>query len=158
MSWPGIYNPHHTEEDKLISVLLYCLGGAQLTKFAHCTLHLPSLSTAQCQICISLSSLPVFPSKGKIHGNIESTHICSANKTAVTGQVPMTDKIKLEENLQWDPASNCILSLCWEHSHGHTHQFNKIQVAEVICDDLENGWIHLASEVRSLFHSRMKTE
>ena len=139
-------------------MLLYCLGGAWLTEFAHHALHLQSLSTAQCQICVSLSSSPVFPSKGEIHGNIESTHIHSANKTTIMGQVLMINEIKLEENLQWDSTSNCILGLCWEHSHGHTHQFNKIDDAEVICDDLENGWIHLASEVRSLFHSRMKTE
>ena len=63
------------------------------------------------------------------------------------GHVLMVDKIKVKQVLQWCPANNTIIGLCWEHSEGHTLTFNHLDDAKVICEDLVNNVVHISTEV-----------
>ena len=39
----GTYKPQYTEQEHLMSIVLYCLGGAQVAEFTHAAFRMPGL-------------------------------------------------------------------------------------------------------------------
>src|SRR5260221_8627385 len=77
----GLYNPHYTKEEKLISVVLHCLGAAQLTEFSHFALAMPVL-TITCHECNdAILASPSFPMLDELHQNLEVVHVRFASKS-----------------------------------------------------------------------------
>jgi len=40
----GTYKPQYTEQEHLMSIVLYCLGGARVVEFAHAAFGMPGLT------------------------------------------------------------------------------------------------------------------
>ena len=84
------------------------------------------------QICYNLQA-----AFQKVHNDTEDR----------SGYVLMINEIKVEERLRWDPSSNKILGLCWEHTQQVRLDFCSINDAKVIIQGILCGEIHYASEV-----------
>jgi hypothetical protein len=59
----------------------------------------------------------------------------------------MINEIKVEERLRWNPSTNKILGLCWEHTEHVGIDFCSISDAQAIVHGILCGDIHHASEV-----------
>ena len=59
----GTYHPRYTEQDHLMSIVLYHLGGAWVAEFAHTVLGMPGLSTTQWHCTTSIQASPSFPTQ-----------------------------------------------------------------------------------------------
>ena len=133
----GTYHPQYTEEQHLMSVVLYQLGGARVAEFAHAALGTPGLSTVQKHCTTSILASSVFPKMDKLMWNIESAYEHSARSAqGMVGLICMFDEIKVEEGLDWCPQTNSIIGLCQEHSSPSPYVFSNLDDAQVICEDL----------------------
>jgi len=61
------------------------------------------------------------------------------------------DELKLECHMHWEPCKNVILDICHEHSERFGLELHSMAQAYALRDGIQNGFIHLASEVSFTF-------
>src|SRR5260221_10569491 len=110
---PTMYRPWYTEQEHLMSVMLYWLGGAWVVEFAHAALSMPGLATTQQHCMTAILASPAFPMLDELTSNILTPYKINApSSNQVNGLVCMIHEIKVEERLDWCPCTNSILGLC----------------------------------------------
>ncbi len=135
----GTYNPTYTEQEHLISVVLYRLGGARVAEFAHAALGMPGLTTTRKHCMTSIQASSSSPTLEELTSNITAAYqIDAPSSDCVVSLVCMIDEIKVEETLDWCPHTNTVIGLCREHSRADACVFNNIDDAHVMFDDLVN--------------------
>ena len=72
------------------------------------------------------------------------------------GLICMFNKIKVDKGLDWCPWTNSIIGVCREHSGSSPYVFSNLDDAQVICEDLQVGWIHFGTEVSHTCHGMGK--
>ncbi|KAF8319554.1 uncharacterized protein EI90DRAFT_2940187, partial [Cantharellus anzutake] len=143
----GTYRPAYTEEEHLISIVLYRLGGARVAEFAHAALGTPGLTTVRKHCITSILASAVFPKLDELTRNIESAYEhCTLTGKGRVGLVCMFDEIKVKEGLDWCPWTNSVIGLCREHSSSCPYTFHNLDDAQVICEELSEKRIHLGTE------------
>lgn len=160
-----VYCPRgHTQDEILKSLALLRLGGARVADFAHCALSLPSITIACCNS--KLQPLVVSVSQPTVQEVDTNIWVCTemledyttknvSDKTAnienkIIHQVLMLDEIAVEKWLHWDDKTNMFVRICQEHGHGIPLEFCSEADLNLLCDLLDKGMVHLASEVSSL--------
>ncbi len=108
----GTYCPNPTEEEHLMSVVLYWLGGARVAEFAHAALGTPGLSTIRKYCMTSILASSIFPKSDELNWNIKSAYEYGVPLGETMGLICMFDEIKVEEMLDWCPQTNTIIGLC----------------------------------------------
>lgn len=166
-----LYKPKgYTQEDIMRSIVLLRLGGAHVVEFAHRSLSLPSVTTIRCNtvICPLIIS-PTSPTVAEVEANIATcseafSNISSNDESAsdtplaphpclpgVTyHQVIMLDELAIEKRPRWDSSNDKFQGTCQEHNHKISLKFSTDKELTMLCDALDSGEVHLASEVRFL--------
>ncbi len=130
-----------------MSIVLYWLGGTRVTEFAHAALGTPGLSTIRKYCTTSILTSSIFPKLDELNHNIKLAYEYGMQSGDGMGLICMFDKIKVEEGLDWCPQTNSIIGLCQEHSSPSPYIFSNLDDAQVICEDLQAGHMHLGTEV-----------
>ncbi len=108
----GTYCQNYMEEECLMSVMLYQLGGARVAEFAHAAIGTPGLSTI-CKYCTtSILASSIFPKLDKLNQNIKSAYEYGMPEGGRMGLICMFNEIKVEEGLDWCPWTNSVIGLC----------------------------------------------
>jgi len=151
---------NYTEEDKLCGLLLWWLGGGQVTDIAHWVLGLQSVRTLRWRTLIPC----LIPSAGQptIEEVTSNTTACTSiikdvlntDPDHIVHQVLMFDKIKVEERPQWDDKSNNIIGVCQEHSKNTGLQYTSKDKVNLLLSQILDEKVHLASNV-SIFLSEI---
>ncbi|KAH9068269.1 hypothetical protein EDB83DRAFT_2222807, partial [Lactarius deliciosus] len=144
----GLYKPKNfTEEERSRGLLFLRLGGARVASLAHQTLGVPTLSTLRygSSTVTSLSPSAGFPTRSEIQGNIRAAFKNSSGSGAC-GYVLMIDEIKVEERMRWDPSTDKILGLCWEHTEHVGLDFCSMSDAKALMHGILRSELHHASE------------
>jgi hypothetical protein len=148
-----VYKPkNYTERDYLRGLLLWRLGGARLAGIANRMLGLPAVNSLRRHATIAnLSPSVSRPTKAEVEKNLDACFADVADlvkKAKIVHQVLMVDELKVEERLRWDPATNCIVGLCREHSHGLPLEFKREHEPTIVFETLgKPDGPHLATEV-----------
>ena len=147
----GLRHVNYTEVDEMKQVLNWKMGGVQLAEISHRNSALPSLSTARRRVTVlPLVVSPAFPRVAEILQNLENSFKGIGSIIAekrVLHQVLMFDEISVEKRPRYDEKTNKFLGLCREHIQNTTSDFNSKEDLETLLDDLDNGVVHLGSEV-----------
>jgi hypothetical protein len=159
-----LYKPKgYTEEDIMRSIVMLRLGGARVAEFAHRSLSLPSVTTIRRNTVIRpLIVSPSTPTVLEIETNIIS---CFEALSQVVGdalpqsdsktlhQVIMLDELATEKRVRWDDSNDKFQGTCREHNHKLPLTFTSERELDLLCDALQDGEVHMASEVRRLSSS-----
>ena len=156
-----LYKPKgYTEEDIMRSIVMLRLGGARVAEFAHRSLSLPSVSTIRRNTIIRpLIVSPSIPTVAEIETNIIS---CFEALSKVVDdafpqsdlpvktyhQVIMLDELATEKRVRWDDSNDKFQGTCREHNHKLPLTFTSERELDLLCDALQDGQVHMASEVR----------
>ena len=62
----------------------------------------------------------------------------------------MLDELAVEKRVRWDDMSNKFQGTCREHNHQVPLEFTSEKELELLCHAIEEGKVHLATEVRGL--------
>ncbi|KAH8980974.1 hypothetical protein EDB86DRAFT_3133864 [Lactarius hatsudake] len=144
----GLYKPKNfTKEERSRGLLFLRLGGARVASLAHQTLGAPTLSTLRygSSTVTSLSPSAGFPTRSEILGNIRAA-FKNLSGSGACGYVLMIDEIKVEERMRWDPSTDKILGLCWEHTEHVGLDFCSMSDAKALVHGILRGELHHASE------------
>ena len=129
----GMYKPRHKDQEHLMSVVLYWLGGACVAEFAHAALSMPSLSTTWWHCTILIHATLIFPTIEQLTINIVAAYqINTPSSNDITGVVCMFDEIKVEELLDWCPAMNRWSDFV-ENIQDRVHQSSIILMMCMLC-------------------------
>ncbi|THV02721.1 hypothetical protein K435DRAFT_817593 [Dendrothele bispora CBS 962.96] len=121
-----VYKPQsYTEEQIMKELLLWRLGGVQVSSMAHRMLGLPGM-TMKLRAHSTIPSLiasSAFPIAGDIIRNLEALFSgpfgellrSGGGTTNIWNLVIMFDEIAVEKRLQWDSKTNHVLGMCREH-------------------------------------------
>jgi hypothetical protein len=63
----------------------------------------------------------------------------------------MADELKLEARMRWDARTDNILGICREHGKRYALQFRSMAQAIALRDGIQDGDVHLASEVSGIY-------
>ncbi|KAK0493957.1 hypothetical protein EDD18DRAFT_1310464 [Armillaria luteobubalina] len=154
----GVYHPKSfTEEEEMLAVLFWRLGGIRLAEIAHCALYLPGMTS----ICGLSTVPPIQPSFGlptvneielnivscfeSIRPILESLHTLQA-QNQVIHMVLMFDEIAVEKRLWWDHKTNLFLGVCREHAHHTSLEFCSSEDMDALLKRIDEGEVHFASE------------
>ncbi|KZT31450.1 hypothetical protein SISSUDRAFT_1072627 [Sistotremastrum suecicum HHB10207 ss-3] len=150
----GLYKPKNYEEEELLrSYVFLKFGGARAAHFAHRSLGLPSITTVR----RNLPTEAIFVSVGKptlpelernIRASFSTDVIDPAGKAGSRGfgYILQFDEIAVEQRIRWDSGSNQILGIARETSGNISKQFNTLNDAILIAEDLAAGKISKACE------------
>jgi hypothetical protein len=165
-----LYKPKgYTKEDMMRSIVLLCLGGARVAEFAHRSLSLPSVTTIRRNTVIRpLIISPTSPTVAEVEANIVScseafSSVNSNNERvplaptlarsdlhhsgATFHQVIMLDELAVEKRPRWDSYTDKFQGTCREHNHKISLSFSTERELTMLCNALDSGEVHLASEV-----------
>jgi len=139
--------------------LMWKLGGRSAANITFHTLGIPSIESARWHIWVSpITVSPGLPTQAEMESNISQCFLEWEDVPQITTiqwrVVEMTmpiDKLKIQPHLQWDPYTNMIFGVCWEHGGSCCLEFWTIVQADILCDCLQWELIHLASEVQCFF-------
>ena len=153
-----LYKPMgFTREEIMMSIVLLQIGGNRMGSFAHLAMSLPSVTTARRNVLLQpISVLALHPTVSEIEENIKSCFalfkevLDALPMGTIKHQVLMLDEIAIEKRPQWDNKTNLILGLCCEHSHKVSLNFSMEKELDFLCDSIDNGHVHVASEVSKL--------
>lgn len=148
-----LYAPRkYTQNDYDKSILALCLGGAQLLNLLSRSSSFPHLRTVQRYTTIPhLHSSASSPTEEEMSFNLSATFPDDLVKRRV-GATLMIDEIAIRKALRLDIARNLILGMCREHTAKHCAlEFTSYQDTTAILQALQEGTVHLASEVSSFF-------
>ncbi|KAF8327756.1 uncharacterized protein EI90DRAFT_3018003 [Cantharellus anzutake] len=133
--------PRCTEQEHLMSVVLYWLGGAHVAEFAHAALGMPGIATTRQHCTTSIRASPAFPTLDEMRSNITTAYqIDAPSNNQVVSLVCMIDEIKVEEVLDW----------CLHTNRCNEHAINNIGDAHTLFDDLANRKVHFGMELPQL--------
>lgn len=152
-----LYKPKGYEEEELLKTfVLWKFGGFRtMTVLNHASGH-PSVSTVRRRfrtepITISVSLPTVMEIKKNIRGAFRTDLPGSENVVAPGtqgfGYILQFDEIACEKRVRYDPGTNLMIGIARESSEDITGEFNSIQDANQLFDDLREGKRHLATEV-----------
>ena len=134
----GTYHLRYSEQEHLMSIVLYWLGGTWVTEFAHAALSMPGLSITQSHCMTSIQASLSFLTQNELTSNITTAYqIDTPCGDWVIGLVCMIDEIQVEEVLDWCPCMNGVIGLCWEHSRCEGCVLDNIDDAHLLFDDLQ---------------------
>jgi hypothetical protein len=156
-----LYRPRgYTEEDMMRSIVMLRLGGVRVAEFAHRSMSLPSPRTARRNtvirpLVVSSSTPTVDEVESNIISCLEALDVEDEqgprrHTRIIMHQVLMLDEIATEKRARWDDKTNMFMGSCREHNHKVPLEFSTEKELNIFCDALDNGDIHLASEVRIL--------
>ena len=96
---------------------------------------------------------PSFPTPCEIESNITASFkaisdILGASTQEMLHAVIMFDEISVEKRPRWDDKTNKILGVCHEHGQHTSLEFTSEEDLQTIWEELQDGKIHLAHEVR----------
>ena len=166
-----LYKPKgYMHSDIMQSIVLLCLGGVRVAKFAHLSLALPSLMTIRRQTVLpALVASPSTPTVADVKLNIIS---CSSSFSSVAGacsggnaldsdlwlplenivhQVLMLDKLVVERCVRWDDLHNKFQGTCRKHNHKIPLDFTSERELNILCEAVQNEEVHLATEVCQVY-------
>ncbi|KAK0452007.1 uncharacterized protein EV420DRAFT_1645958 [Desarmillaria tabescens] len=149
----GVYHPKSfTEEEEMLAILIWRLGGIHLAEIAHRALGLPSMTTIQHHSTVP-SIIPSYgqPSLTEIEKNIAA---CFESILSVLQSLPagvlqvilMFDEIAVEKRPRWDYSTNMIMGLCRKHSHNVDLEFKTSESMDEVFNAIDNNEVHYASE------------
>ncbi len=155
----GIYHPKSfTEEEEMLAVLFWRLGGIRLAEIAHRALNLPGMTTIHGHSTVP----PIRPSYGlptvneielnimacfeSIRPILESLRTLPRNQ--VVHMILMLDEIAVEKRMRWDHKTNFFLGVCREHAHHASLEFCSSEDMDALFKRIDDDEIHFASEVR----------
>jgi hypothetical protein len=162
-----LYKPKgYTEEDIMRSIVMLRLGGARVAEFAHRSLSLPSVMTIRRNTIIRpLIVSPSWPTVAEVETNITSCFDALSGveleddnqlgpvftfdnqPQVVLHQVLMLDELAVEKRLRWDDLTDKFQGTCREHNAKIPLTFSSERELDMLCDTLDAGEVHLASEV-----------
>ncbi|KAG8913027.1 hypothetical protein FRC02_005699 [Tulasnella sp. 418] len=146
----GLYKPKDYQEEEILRGIMFLkFGGNRVAQFAHRAIGLPSVTNLRRNLLIQpLRPSVSLPSILDIEKNIDTCYPYedSGSNRDRQGLVMMIDEVKCESRIRWDPVTNKILGLCREHSHTVPSDFNSLEDAELVCDEIEKGEVHFAVE------------
>jgi hypothetical protein len=161
-----LYKPKgYTNEDIRRSIVLLRLGGARVAEFAHRSLSLPSLTTIRRNTVLpALIVSPSKPTVAEIEANILSCYPLFDSREASTGsdlrsperivhQILMLDELAVKRRVRWDDSNNKFQGTCREHNHKIPLDFTSEKELDLLCEAIERDEVHLATEVRSSWHT-----
>ena len=144
------------------SIVMLQLDGACVAEFAHRSLLLPSLMTIRCNTIIRpLIVSPSWPTVAEVETNITScfdalSGVEDDNQLVFTfdnqlqvilHQVLMLDELAVEKRVWWDDLTDKFQGTCREHNAKIPLTFSSEQELDMLCNTLDAGEVHLASEV-----------
>jgi hypothetical protein len=91
---------------------------------------MPTITEVEANITACLEAVPQ-------HGRVQILH-----------QVLMFNELALEQRPQWNDLTNQFVGTCQEHSDKVPLEFNSERELDLFCNAIEDGQIHLASEVQ----------
>ncbi|PBK90076.1 hypothetical protein ARMGADRAFT_1032672 [Armillaria gallica] len=152
----GVYHPKSfTEEEEMLAVLFWRLGGVRLAEIAHRALNLPGMTTIRDRSTVP----PIRPSYGlptttEIEKNIVSClesirpilESLRCLPKRVVHMVLMLDEIAVEKRIRWDHDTNYFLGVCREHSHRASLEFCSSDDMDELFKGINDGEVHYASE------------
>ncbi len=150
----GVYHPKSfTEDEEMLAILFWRLGGIRLAEIAHRALGLPGMTTIR-----GRSTVPPIiasygrPSLSEIEKNIAACFegILSVLQSLPAGVVQvilMFDELAIEKRLRWDHSTNMIMGPCQEHSYSVDLEFKTSEVMDEVFKAIDDGEVHYASEV-----------
>jgi hypothetical protein len=65
----------------------------------------------------------------------------------------MLDELATEKRVRWDDSNDKFQGTCREHNHKLPLTFTSERELDLLCDALQDGEVHMASEVRRLSSS-----
>ncbi len=150
----GLYRPKSfTEEEEMLGILFWRLGGIRLAEIAHRALGLPGMTTLRQNSTIS----PILPSYGlpsvvEIEKNIVACFdsllpILDSLDQRVVHQILMFDEIAIEKRIRWDSKTNYFLGVCREHSSEVDLEFSSCDMMKEVNKSIDDGRVHYTSEV-----------
>jgi hypothetical protein len=148
----GLYRPKgYTEDDIMRSIVMLRLGGSRVADFAHRSLSLPSVTTARRNTVIRpLTVSPAMPTITEVEANITACleAVPQHGRVQILHQVLMFDELALEQRPRWNDLTNQFVGTCREHGDKVPLEFNSERELDLFCNAIEDGQIHLASEVQ----------
>lgn len=135
------------------SFLLLKLGSCTVAEIGHWAFGLPSLEATQC--CIGTQPI-IASSKMPTHAEMDSNlNHAFQSMLKSSGKIYSiqigADESKLERCMYWEPHKNVILGICHKHSKRSGLEFCSMAQPCALRDGIQNGTVHLASEVSFTF-------
>jgi hypothetical protein len=150
----GLYRPKSYQEREFQqSFLLLKLGGRTVAEIGHRAFGLPSLEATRRRIGTQpIIASPKMPTRTEMDSNLDHAFQNMPKSSGeIRGVQIGADELKLERRMRWEPRKNVILGICREHSERFGLEFRSMAQAYALRDGLQNGSIHLASEVSFTF-------
>jgi len=150
------YNPKsYTEEEDMKAILMWRLGGNRVAEINHCANQAPSVTYLRTRSTVPLI-IPSHeqPTVDQVQANVKATFnglldvIHSQNRSRFVHVVLMFDELATEKRIRWDPKTNRFLGICREHVYKTSTEFVNEGDMEELFQNLDNGKIHYAGEVR----------
>ncbi|KAK0437706.1 hypothetical protein EV421DRAFT_1907203 [Armillaria borealis] len=152
----GTYHPKSLEErDYLRGILYMRIGGNRMAEIAHRVNGLPALTTLRTNSTMpSIVPSPSYLTSLELSFNIDAVlqlkDLWSSREESsdskICHQVLMLDEIALEKRAQWDTRTNLFISVCREHGHKASLEFNSINDLDELFKSFDSGVIHQVSE------------
>lgn len=154
----GHYNPKSfSEEEDMKSLLMWRLGGNRVAEINHRANNAPSVAYLRTRSTVP----PIIPSPGQptvaqVKANLEATFdglldvLHSQNCSKCIHAVLMFDELAMEKRIRWDPKTNHFLGICREHAHKTSTEFVNENDMEELFQNLDDGEVHYAGEVRQI--------
>ncbi|KAJ7183864.1 hypothetical protein C8R46DRAFT_1186739 [Mycena filopes] len=124
----GLYKPANSEEEDMLGLVVFKLGGVRVAEIAHRACGLPGITTLRNRmITPPLTASPGAPKVEEIQKNIDACFIGIGDVLAVkkvVHQVVMFDEFATEKRIRWDPRTNQFLGVCRQHAHEVGLEFN----------------------------------
>lgn len=143
------------DQDRLLAMLLWRLGGDRVGHIAHRALGLPSVSTLR----DGSVKKPVMPSVGRptaelIAQNTKSVlsgilHILKDSRQLIQ---QMIDKLATEKRVHYCMRTNKILGICRHHGPKVAQEFGTLDNVEELFKAVDSGKVHVASQVSDFTH------
>jgi len=130
-------------------------AGRKLSGRNHCANQAPSVTYLQTRSTVPL----IIPSHeqltvDQVQANVKATFnglldvIHSQNSSRFVHVVLMFDELATEKRIRWDPKTNRFLGICRKHVYKTLTEFVNEGDMEELFQNLDNGKIHYAGEVR----------
>ncbi|KAF6757726.1 hypothetical protein DFP72DRAFT_808703 [Ephemerocybe angulata] len=140
-----------TEQEWLLSKLLWRIGGDRVGHIAHRALGLPSVSTVR----NGSARIPITPSAGK-----PTVATVARNTLGVLGDVVdllkkrkdvphavlMFDELACEKRIRWNSLNDDIVGLCREHGDKVALKFGTVEDVNEVHKAVDKGEAHYASD------------
>ena len=142
------YNPHHTIEDKELSILILKFGGPSLLEILHRAKVFPSPSTAYRFLDerkIEMKSHISFDVEDMIVQALRN--VVNADTSDSVFVMCKMDGTYGNSRIRWNPNDDHLYGFCWEHSSTKCLVFDNIENIESLAQHVINKEIHIPKEM-----------